>query len=67
MQAFFDFITGLICALAALAFAQFGVSVHGKAQARSNPPEVRRTLPAVQNTSCAGTCGARATRTLRKV
>jgi hypothetical protein len=69
MQALFDFITGLICALAALAFAQFGVSVHGKSEARSTPPEVRRTLPAVQNThmSCAATCGAQATRTLRKV
>jgi hypothetical protein len=70
MQAFFDFITGLICALAALAFAQFGVSVHGKSEARSNPPQVRRTLPAAQDAhmSCGAiTCGARATRALRKV
>ena len=69
MQALFDFFAGLLCALAALAFAQFGVSVHGKSEARSNPPEVRRTLPAVQNThmSCPVSCGARVTRTLRKV
>jgi hypothetical protein len=69
MQALFDFIAGLLCALAALAFAQFGVSVHGKPETRSDPPEVRRTLPAVQSTrmSCGGaTCGPRATRTPRK-
>jgi hypothetical protein len=68
MQALFDFITGLLTALAALAFAQFGVSVHGKAEAKSNPPEVHRTLPAVESAhlSCRTPCGAPATRTLRK-
>jgi len=68
MQALFDFITGLLSALAVLAFAQFGVSVHGKPEARANRPEVRRTLPAVQSAhmSCGATCGAPATRTLRK-
>jgi len=68
MQALFDFIAGLLCTLAALAFAQFGVSVHGKSEARFNPPEVRRTLPAMQSAhaSCGATCGARVTRTLRK-
>jgi hypothetical protein len=65
MQALFDFIAGLLAALAALAFAQFGVSVHGKPETRSNPPEVRRTSPAAQSArmSCDGpTCGVRATR-----
>ena len=64
MQALFDFIAGLLAAFAALAFAQFGVSVHGKHEARANPPEVRRTLPAVQTTRMS--CGATATRMLRK-
>jgi hypothetical protein len=64
MQALFDFIAGLLCAFAALAFAQFGVSVHGKPEARPAPQEVRRTLPPVQSArmSCAQTCGAPATR-----
>ncbi len=68
MQALFDFIAGLLTTLAALAFAQFGVSVHGKPEARSNPPEVHRTLPAVESAhmSCSTTCGAPATRALRK-
>ena len=68
MQALFDFIAGLLSAFAALAFAQFGVSVHAKPEARSDPPEVRRTLPPVQSArlSCGATCGAPATRTLRK-
>jgi hypothetical protein len=70
MQALFDFIAGLLCTLAALAFAQFGVSVHGKSEARSNPPEVRRILPAAQDArmSCGAgaTCGAHATGALRK-
>jgi hypothetical protein len=68
MQALFDFIAGLLAAFAALAFAQFGVSVHGKTEARSNPPEVHRTLPAVQSArmTCPDTCGAPATRAQRK-
>jgi hypothetical protein len=69
MQALFNFIAGMLSALAALAFAQFGVSVHGKPEARSNTPEVRRTLPAVQNarlTCGAASCDAPATRALRK-
>ena len=68
MQALFDFIAGLLSAFAALAFAQFGVSVHGKPEARPNPPEVRRTLPQVQSArmSCADTCGASATGAQRK-
>ena len=69
MQALFDFIAALLCTLAALAFAQFGVSVHGKPESRTNLPEVRRTLPPVQSARlvCGPTCGAPATRALRKV
>lgn len=68
MQALFDFIAGLLSAFAALAFAQFGVSVHGKPQARPNPPEVRRTLTPEQSArmSCRVDCGAPATRAVRK-
>jgi hypothetical protein len=68
MQALFDFIAGLLASLAALAFAQFGVSVHGRPEARQAPPEVHRTLPAVQSArmTCSRPCGAAATRPMRK-
>jgi hypothetical protein len=45
MQALFDVIAALLSGLAALAFAQFGVSLHGKPDARPRSPEVRRTVP----------------------
>lgn len=64
MQALFDFIAGLLTALAALAFAQFGVSVHGKPEARPHSQEVRRILPVAQRTHTP--CDSPATPPLRK-
>lgn len=64
MQALFDFIAGLLAALAALAFAQFGVSVHGKPHARPRPTEVHRIIPVAQSTRAP--CDLPATPPLRK-
>jgi hypothetical protein len=44
MQALFNLIAGLLSALAALAFAQFGVSLHGTCKAHSKPAEIHRTV-----------------------
>ena len=42
MQALFELVTGFLTALAALAFAQFGVALHGEAPRHAQVPEVRR-------------------------
>lgn len=44
MQALFELVTGFLTALAALAFAQFGVALHGEAPRHAKVPEVRRTV-----------------------
>jgi hypothetical protein len=44
MQALFELVTGFLAALAALAFAQFGVALHGEAHRHAQVPEVRRTV-----------------------
>jgi hypothetical protein len=42
MQALFELVTGFLTALAALAFAQFGVALHGEAPRHAQVPEVHR-------------------------
>jgi hypothetical protein len=66
MQALFEIVAGLLCALAALAFAQFGVSLHGNPDAKSHPPEVHRTAkPAQPAGYSSGTPAPTAHRTAR--
>jgi hypothetical protein len=45
MQAIFEFVAGLVAALASIAFAQFGVPLHGApSQQHAQPAEVHRTV-----------------------
>lgn len=43
MQALLDLVAGFLTGLAALAFSQFGVSLHAKTEAKPAQPEIHRT------------------------
>lgn len=45
MHALFEIVMRVLAALAAVAFAQFGVALKGETHAHASPPEVRRTHP----------------------